>query len=137
MLFVLSILVDGFRVQSRGDHGWPPLACDILLRSPDIGGGWAVVGPKWSRMDQTIRLRSFHFLFKGGWAVIGPKWSHMDQTITLRSFHFLFKGGWAVVGPKWSRMDPTIRLRSSHVGVPGCLRLIGYSFEKCFQCLLV
>ena len=25
----LSILVDGFRVQSRGDHWWPPLACGM------------------------------------------------------------------------------------------------------------
>ena len=81
-------------------------------------------------MDQTIRLRSFHFLFKGGWAVVGSKWSRMGQTIRLRSFHFLFKGGWAVVGPKWSHMDQTIRLRSYHVCVSRCLRLIGYSFVQ-------
>ena len=55
-----------------------------------------MVGPKWSHMDQTIRLRSFHFLFNGGWAVVGPKLSHLDQTIRLSSFHFLFRevGQW-------------------------------------------
>ena len=35
-------------------------------------------------MDQTIRLRSFHFLSKGGWAVVGSKWSRMDQIVRLR-----------------------------------------------------
>ena len=48
----LSILVDGFRVQSRGDRGWPPLACGILSSSSDIEGY------RWSYMDETIRLRS-------------------------------------------------------------------------------
>ena len=42
-LTYLSILVDGFRVQSRGDHGWPPLACGILSSSSDIEGCRAVV----------------------------------------------------------------------------------------------
>ena len=41
-LSYLSTLVDGFRVQSRGDHGWPPLACGILSSSSDIEGCRAV-----------------------------------------------------------------------------------------------
>ena len=34
----MSIPVDGFRVQSRGDHGWLLLACGILSSSSDIEG---------------------------------------------------------------------------------------------------
>ena len=47
----LSKLVDGFRVQSRGDHGWPPLACGILSSSSDIERCRAVVsGVIWIRL---------------------------------------------------------------------------------------
>ena len=53
----LSILVDGFRVQSRGDHGWPPLACGILSNSSDIEGCRAVVsGVIWIRLLDSARL---------------------------------------------------------------------------------
>ena len=52
ILTYLSILVDGFRVQSRGDHGWPPLACGILSSSSDIEGCRAVV----SDYNKTIQL---------------------------------------------------------------------------------
>ena len=53
----LSILVDGFRVQSRGDHGWPPLACGILSSSSDIEGCRAVVsGVIWIRLLDSARL---------------------------------------------------------------------------------
>ena len=53
----LSILVDGFRVQSRGDHGWPPLACGILSSSSDIEGCRAVVsGIIWIRLLDSTRL---------------------------------------------------------------------------------
>ena len=53
----LSILVDGFRVQSRGDHGWPPLACGILSSSSDIGGCRAVVsGVIWIGLLDSARL---------------------------------------------------------------------------------
>ena len=43
VLAYLSILVDGFRVQYRGDHGWPPLVCGMLLSSSDIEGCRTVV----------------------------------------------------------------------------------------------
>ena len=53
----LSILVDGFRIQSRGDHGWPALACDILSSSSDIEGCRAVVsGVIWIRLLDSARL---------------------------------------------------------------------------------
>ena len=50
-------LVDGFRVQSRGDHGWSPLACGILSSSSDIEGYRAVVsGVIWIRLLDSARL---------------------------------------------------------------------------------
>ena len=53
----LSILVYGFRVQSRGDHGWPPLACGILSSSSDIEGCRAVVGGViWIRLLDSAHL---------------------------------------------------------------------------------
>ena len=56
-LTYLSILVDGFQVQSRGDHGWPPLACGILSSSSDIEGCRVVVsGVIWIRLLGSARL---------------------------------------------------------------------------------
>ena len=53
----LSILVDGFRVQSRGDHGWPPLACGTFSTSSDIEGCREVVsGVIWIRLLDAARL---------------------------------------------------------------------------------
>ena len=45
------LLVDGFRVQSRGDHRWPPLVCGMLSSSSDIEGCQAgVSGVIWIRL---------------------------------------------------------------------------------------
>ena len=47
----------GFRVQSRGDHGWPPLVCGMLSISSDIEGCRAVVsGVVWIRLLESARL---------------------------------------------------------------------------------
>ena len=56
---VPSILVDGFLVESRGDHGWPPLY--ILWHVVKLFQYWGMSGSgKWSHMDQTIIIRSSH-----------------------------------------------------------------------------
>ena len=48
------LLVDGFRVQSRGDHGWPSQVCGMLSISYGIEGCGAVIS---GVMDRTIRIR--------------------------------------------------------------------------------
>ena len=53
----LSILVDGFRVQSRCDHGWPPVVCGMFSSSSEIEGCRAVVsGVIWIRLLESARL---------------------------------------------------------------------------------
>ena len=57
VLAYLSIGVDGFRVQSRGDHGWPPLVCGMLSSFSDIEGCRAVVsGVIWIRLLESARI---------------------------------------------------------------------------------